>query len=425
MRSLALTILHTLIIASLMVGAASLGRLNSDYANLGMLGEFRFAFLLAALALSGVYAIVSRSPWRSSRSTLLWLMGFVALHVLVIGSWTWAVRNEFSDMQAYEIGLLLATVLLCSYLFYSAPERTAVLILAVLYAFGCSLVAASLLVSGGFEGGVTQVGAGGIGTARIHGLAVIAAIYFAMKSGHTRWLVPVPFMLAAMLASGSRAAVFALVPALIFLAWRRPRAAVRTRPRARWLTLAIIFALPVIFFATPIGRPILLAFVVGNFVGGGGPEASSTLYLADRDVIFVHALQAFLDRPLLGNGIGTYLGPYGELYPHNMLLGYAVDAGAAALLGCCILIGWGFYRVLFARSSAAGVVGASAIFYFAASLFAGTFYDARFVWVFLLLAMALADARHVRSRMADLGAVPGRLLYLQDMPPTQRAQTRS
>jgi O-antigen ligase len=424
MRGLALTVLHALIIMSLMVGGASLGRLDSNYAHLGMLGEFRFAFLLTALALSVVYALANPTPWRTSRSTLLWLLGFVALHVLVAGSWVWSVRTQFSDMQAYEIGLLVVTVLLCPYLFYSAPERTALLILGALYAFGCALVTASLLLSGGF-GEMSQLGAGGIGTARIQGLAVIAAIYFTMRSGQSRWLVPVPLMMAAMLASGSRAAVFALVPALLFLAWRRTRALVAARPRARWLTVAIIFALPVVFFATPIGRPILLAFVVGNFVGDGAGESSS-LYLADRDVIFMHAVQAFLDRPLLGQGIGTYIGPYGELYPHNMLLSYAVDAGSVSLLGCCLLIGWGFYRVLRGTSPIAGVVGAAAIFYFAASLFAGTFYDARFVWAFLLLAMVLGDVRQLQSRMTDLGGLPGRLLLgRRDVPIAPRAQTRS
>jgi O-antigen ligase/polysaccharide polymerase Wzy-like membrane protein len=408
MRGVALTVLHALTIISLMVGGASLGRLDSDYAQLGMLGEFRFAFLLAALALTVTYAVANPTPWRASRSTFMWLLGFAALHVLVAGSWIWSVHSEFSDMQAYEVGLLLVTVLLCPYLFYNAPERTTLLILAALYTFGCALVAASLLLSGGFGGETSQLGAGGIGSARIQGLAVIAAIYFTMKSGHARWLVPVPMMLAAMFASGSRAAVFALVPALVFLAWRRPRALVPAR-RTRWLTVAIIFALPVIFFATPIGRPILLAFVVGNFVSGGDSGESSSLYLADRDVIFAHAVQAFLDRPLLGQGIGTYMGPYGELYPHNMLLSYAVDAGSVALLACCLLIGWGFFRVLLARSPTAGVAGAAAIFYFAASLFAGTFYDARFVWVFLLLAMVLGDVRQLQSRATDLGGVPGRL----------------
>jgi O-antigen ligase len=146
-----------------------------------------------------------------------------------------------------------------------------------------------------------------------------------------------------------------------------------------------------VLVAVPASRAALVTFALSNINATGGDASSAGIYLADRDTIFLTAWEGFSSNIVGGIGIGTYVGPFGELYPHNIALSFAVDGGIVSLVGFVLVVMWPIARIL--RTKDAWAIGAlsAGLFFLVASLFSGTYYDARFVWVFLLLGLLCAD----------------------------------
>jgi O-antigen ligase len=206
--------------------------------------------------------------------------------------------------------------------------------------------------------------------------------------------------------SGSRAAFLALLVALAFLFVRRKR--VGHGRRASWTVriTAVVLALigTVAFFLSPFGLTIIEGFVISNLAPASRqPGAQEAIYLADRDVIFQHAFSTATQHPAAGLGVGSYRGPFGEEYPHNLVLMYAVDAGIVAaglLLAFIVHFSW---RSLAARAQWGVGAATTGGFLLIASLFAGSYYDARVFW---FMSFALTAAHAVRRPGARPPAGP-------------------
>ncbi|MEU8661482.1 O-antigen ligase family protein [Actinoplanes philippinensis] len=221
---------------------------------------------------------------------------------------------------------------------------------------------------------------------RIMILGMITSLYLYLRSGEkVIWLAPIPAFLFGAIASGSRGGIVALaVTITVALLAIRPRIDVEriAKPLALVVVLGTILAIT--------AGPSIAGYVQSRFVEATLGQG----YASSRDVLFQMALGIFLQRPILGTGLNgfytvTNLG-FGERYVHNLPLSIAAEGGAVGL--ALLVVAWiGLWRAYVAvppaeRSLEARIAAYCGIFIGAASLFSGDYYDARLMWILLLLA---------------------------------------
>lgn len=347
--------------------------------------------MLVLALLAALESLSRRQPVRLNRHVLWWLVLVYGLHLLVISSLAWGPGDEFAWRQSYELLLLLVAFTLTSQLFKNEPAYGLSLLLWIFAGTALLFSGFAVLMSGRLVGELPMLGAGGIGAGRVLGMGALALLYAYLRYGRAFFLLPIPPLVAAVLLTGSRAAALALalsLIALLLLESRIARLPARRHKRGSVVkALALSTVLVAGFLATPYGREIAVNFVLSNTLSEAAGSDVGGLYLAGRDVIFVDAWQQFSHNAYGGLGLGGYRGPLGELYPHNMLLSYAVDAGFIALIGALVALAWAVIVLIRARSQLANMALVGASFFLVASLFAGSYYDARFVWIFLLLGL--------------------------------------
>ncbi|WP_430789338.1 O-antigen ligase family protein [Actinoplanes sp. G11-F43] len=221
---------------------------------------------------------------------------------------------------------------------------------------------------------------------RVMILGVITSLYLYVRSGdRLRWLVGIPAFMFGAIASGSRGgmAALAITVGVALLA---------IRPRPRWNRLAKPGALLLVLSAmvTVTAGRLIADFVQSRFVEATVGQG----YTSDRDVLFAWALRLFWQHPLIGTGINGFhaiadLGE-GERYVHNLPLSVAAEGGfvGLAFLGLAWFTIWHAYiRAPRAeRSLEARTAAYCGIFIGATCLFSGDYFDARLMWILLILA---------------------------------------
>ncbi|GIE78713.1 hypothetical protein Aph02nite_46630 [Actinoplanes philippinensis] len=221
---------------------------------------------------------------------------------------------------------------------------------------------------------------------RIMILGMITSLYLYLRSGEkVIWLAPIPAFLFGAIASGSRGGIVALaITVTVALLAIRPRIDFERIAKP----LALVAVLGTILVIT--AGPSIAGYVQSRFVEATLGQG----YASSRDVLFQMALGIFLQRPILGTGLNgfhtvTDLG-FGERYVHNLPLSIAAEGGAVGL--ALLVAAWaGLWRAYVAvppaeRSLEARVAAYCGIFVGAAGLFSGDYYDARLMWILLLLA---------------------------------------
>jgi O-antigen ligase len=227
---------------------------------------------------------------------------------------------------------------------------------------------------------------------RIMILGMITSLYLYLRSGENLiWLVPIPAFLFGAIASGSRGGIVGLgVTIAVALLAIRPR--IDFDRIAKPLALVAVLGTVLVITA----GPSIAGYVESRFVEATIGQG----YASSRDVLFQMALKIFLQRPILGTGLNgfytvTDLG-FGERYVHNLPLSIAAEGGFVGL--ALLAVAWlGLWRAYAAvpvreRSLEARTAAYCGIFIGAASLFSGDYYDARLMWILLLLA-AVRPAR--------------------------------
>ncbi|HEX5204945.1 MAG TPA: O-antigen ligase family protein [Actinoplanes sp.] len=225
---------------------------------------------------------------------------------------------------------------------------------------------------------------------RVEALALFATAYFYFRRGRAVWLIAAPAFLFGAIASGSRGGLIALVlttalafPSLVRFGRRhgvrKPLAMIPVIAALIWLLLG----------------DTIMSLINNRFLAATVDQG----YTSDRDVLYTKGLWLFFERPIVGVGVHgfyavTNLGP-GEKYVHNLPLAVAVEGGAVGLLLLLPAL-WAprheYAAVPRARRPLEARVSAySALFILGASLFSGDYYDARLLWIFLLLAAVPAS----------------------------------
>lgn len=392
-------------IVTCLIGGFSLERIWPDLEVLGAVAEPRavLAYILAGLAVLGWCGGVAR-PFNDPRIVACGLL-FLGLHAYVAASYLWSVDPWFARQQLEDLSLLVLTLLAFIGLFGDAPLDAVRIVLQV--SVGLAAIVGVLWAMSGFEQGA--FGIGGIGAARLFGLACLSVLFKRYESGRAWLLLLIGPLIIGMLVSGSRASLLALLPAMALLWFWRSQIAGGKVENARGSIIGAACALLVVgaLASSPAGSEVAAGVMIAIFgSSSGGVEG---VYLADRDVIFAHAWSTFLNSPLAGLGIGTYRGPFGEEYPHNLLLTYAIDAGIGALILIGVLLAIFLLLALRSRTPLAIAGAAIALFTLVASLFAGSYYDARMLW---LMGAVLMMQAWIPGLPQDRARLRGRIIIV-------------
>ncbi|GAA2511514.1 hypothetical protein GCM10010201_03100 [Pilimelia columellifera subsp. columellifera] len=275
--------------------------------------------------------------------------------------------------------------------------------------FQLSLVAAGIFALAAMvstsdqQGRYAAFGGGPNVFVRIQCLGIIAA--FALYAWRRRWvyLLPVPLLLHAAVASGSRGGLAALVAAValaIVLAGR-----LRTAHTVGVLVTGGGFALFVYAFGNNLNEQVYRRFSLSQL---------QDTDFSTRPELLRHAWVVFTEHKTAGAGLDgffAHIGQYiGITYPHNLVAQVAADGG---LIGLALLAAaavgplWRSRHASWQRWDTCGAL-VSAAYIATASMFSGSYYDARQGWIYLAFLAALAARAGAQTDVAA-GAGPGTL----------------
>ena len=135
----------------------------------------------------------------------------VTLHLVVCVSILWSPYTADALKRIPDILLVVLIVTMAVPLFSQSVESNTEILLKAFFWFSLAFAGMDLLVNGlafgDLSGEISNLGAGGIGIARLHATAILAAAFFWIRSRKTYWLVPMPVLFIPILLSGSRSAI--------------------------------------------------------------------------------------------------------------------------------------------------------------------------------------------------------------------------
>jgi O-antigen ligase len=256
-----------------------------------------------------------------------------------------------------------------------------------LFAAGLVYVAAALVEGPGPQSRYSALGGGPNVFVRVMALATLAALFLAIVRRLHWVLLGMPVFVVGAFLSGSRGGVLSLTAVVLVGAvplWRRMS--------GRLKTSLLLGALPVVALAPFFVNPAW-------FTGLGDRFIQQTLveqYDSGRSDILDGAWRLFVEYPVTGAGLDGYYGLIGHLagweYPHNLVLATAAEGGLIGLLALLGALLAALTAVRAARPLSADALGFAlcALFMLVASMFSGDYYDSRFLWFFLGLAVIAA-----------------------------------
>ena len=334
---------------------------------------------------------VQRDRWVSlGHAQRRWLLLVTYLHLYLLFTALWAPNPVDSLGKLPDVLLLIILLLMSAFIFCQSPESSIQLLLKAFYWVSLVFMIIGILIYRSIVGGVYVLGVGGIGFSHLQGMGILAAIYLWTKTGRTYWLAPIPVSFLSMLLSGSRTSVLALAVGLTTLILL----VVRTVPNIiSFSGVFLVLVLSLWFFA----RIDLELFWKINWVGGYHQLGFKNIYLADRDLLGSAAWHIFLEHPFLGTGFGGYEQITGYFYPHNLVLNIVADGGIVGLALFCIPLFLLVGRWFRSRMLEHNMSFCAGMFYLVFSMFVGTYYDAKFMWLFFLLYMMPATDNKIRA----------------------------
>ncbi|HEY0534429.1 MAG TPA: O-antigen ligase family protein [Actinoplanes sp.] len=341
--------------------------------------------LFAALLMS--FALELKGSGHRGGSGVRSLFAILALLGYQILSATWAPNGAATGAAVGD--LAACAILVFVYVTLAEWDRDRVVRVTLACFYAAAWVYFLVAASGrghASSGRWAALGGGPNVFVRIMVLGALSSMYFYFRAGRKPiWLLGIPAFLTGALASGSRGGLLALASTLACAIWV---ALPRLRPSSSLkalLTTAVLAGVTWLLAGDAVGGFIQKRFVQGTLQQG---------YTSDRDVLFKLAFGLFMRRPFFGTGVnGFYVETNrgsGERYVHNLPLAVAAEGGAIGLLlliNAFVQLRHEFAKIPRSeRSLEARAVGYCAIFVGGACLFSGDYYDARLMWVLLVLA---------------------------------------
>jgi O-antigen ligase len=375
---------------STLAGGLSAARFDPAYERLGLLGEARVWFLVALFGILGCCGLVrGRSAPRSPDGVAGWTITVVVLHVYLACSALWAPDPLAAWSQVADLILLILLLIVTLRVFSNVPAPNVELFLRLFFWTSLLLLVGAVPSYLADLGELSSLATGAIGLSRTAATGALVAVYFWVKTGRVRWLMAFTPLVLGVLFSGSRNVALALVFAtLLFLVTARKRLG----PRALRVGLVGVAAIAGVGLALiPALVDNLFRFWASLAIVGADRVTLETLYVADRDILFGEAWRLFGEAPTLGIGLSGYTQVTGEVYPHNLVLNIAAEGGIVGLVLLLpplvlLVMRWPLPKDLHHL-----VALSLGTLYLVASMFAGSYYDARLAWVFFTLYMMPAQ----------------------------------
>lgn len=332
-------------------------------------------------------AIVTFIPFlsvsiRSKATTERSVPGFKlvnAFFILLILSAMWSPLSADKIIQIWNLLILLGLLWLLKCALVLAPQTTVTTFLTLSAVSGTIFAMVGLLSAGNLSR-LAAFGGGPNVFARVTGMGIVAVIYILVTQRRSPWIAfsLLPLVVATVL-SGSRGAMLGTLVAVIVMsvcltmrAWRR-------------VIVGSVISVPAIAYlyqrygdllATTLQRRIVVLTLEEQYTAG-------------RDNLWAAAWDMFMERPLFGWGLGSFV-VQNQTYPHNLLLQTAAEIGlCGVILIIAPLLVW-IRRLAVARPRDPLIIAplASAALILVASMFSGGYYDARFFWAYSLIAIA-------------------------------------
>src|SRR5688572_14670716 len=198
--------------AALLIGGFSLSRIDPSLERLGTFGELRYWLLaISATALISHAAVRPRTGHANSR-VVVFLAALTTLHLVVLISALWGIPHGIErGFPKLDLVASMLVAPLAVLTWREHAERGLLSILGGACLLSVVLVIAAIASGEPFAGEFQAFGAGGIGTARTYGLALIGALYISERFQRHAFLLLVPIIMLGILASGARAVALGTV----------------------------------------------------------------------------------------------------------------------------------------------------------------------------------------------------------------------
>lgn len=309
----------------------------------------------------------------------LFLVTLVVFNLYLIMTYLWAPPSSYSQEQVLSVALVIVLLCMTFLLARFDAEKTISVFFGTLFVASLIYALGGLLeLSFGPSAGFTFLWGGPNVYVRVVGTGVFIAIYLWLKTDRRIWLLGIPLLFLSTLMSGSRGGITSFL--LVFLL---AMLLVVRKARRFFLISALILLLLLILLYVP-ATSAYRAFIESRYQSVSRDFPSE--YQRSRGHLFSKAWQTFGRYPLLGIGIGGFH-VYEYYYPHNMFLNIAAEGGFLGLAFLVLLLIPLTLRWKQERLLEHNICLTLAIFFFAASMFSGSYYDWRFVWLFLILFM--------------------------------------
>jgi O-antigen ligase len=365
-------------------GQFSLSRLNASFESWGLLGEPRI-WLISLLAIVAIPLIAEYKRNKEYEVagkdySGLFLLLTVLFNIYLILTYLWSPGS--ADSRAELVSLLLVIALMgLAYMIIRLDSKRAVnLFLSLLFAAALIYSIAGIvnLQYSESSGRFAFLWGGPNVYVRIVGAGAVIALYLWVTTKRKIWLLSIPLLLFSTVMSGSRGGIASFLIALLLA-----MVIIVKRVRRLLLVVAIIALLIVILVYMPFAASYKKFLQQRYFLTF---ENFSAEYERSRGNLFSDAWQAFSSAPLMGIGLNATL-EHGHLYSHNIFLTVAAEGGLLGLIFLVVLLIPVVLRWKQERDLQTNTCLVLAAFFFMASLFSGSYYDWRFIWLFLLFYM--------------------------------------
>jgi O-antigen ligase len=388
------------------------GRFTPDRLGALPAWDVRLGFALVVGLLCLTWATVAQEPTRKTGigATFGWFLAWVGWMAVSAG---WAPKGARTGDVLVDLALLTG---FC-WAGWGAAGRISLPALSTvwwwLYVTGWLYLAGALVAGPGVQGRYSAFGGGPNVFVRVMDLACLATLVLAVTK-RKRWvLLGLPAFLLGAYLSGSRGGLLALLPILLV-----GGPVLLRRVRGRGIRAVAVGAPLLLLVGGLLRNPSWLAFGQERFV----QETFSQGYDSERGSIVARALELFETHLWFGTGLDGFFPlqiPWTNAeYPHNLVLATAAEGGLVGLglLGGTLLGGTAavLRRRPLGENAFGFVLAASCLFL--AALFSGDYYDSRFLWFFLGLAVIAAQKESAARGRAPTAVRPAGSPFLAAVP---------